>query len=165
MRGLHDAAHEESLRVQLFRVKNRDRSWLRNRRVCDSIVERFGVTWPSSTVPGDSAWIRIDGRLARRDSAPQHHWRFERDRESRRGPRASNASEKGEPPIDCVTLWIGSRLGRVERACLRSFLRHGHAVRLYSYGPVEGVPEGVRLADAASILPREAIIRHEAGSY
>ena len=168
MRGLHDAPHDDSLRVQLFRIKDRGRSWARNRRVCDAIVERFGVTWPSSGVPGDSAWVRINGRLARRDSAPQHHWQFETGRgarETRLPPRPSAGFKKREPPIDCLTLWIGSRLGRVERACLRSFLRHGHAVTLYSYDPVEGVPDGVRLADAASVLPRESIIRHEGGSY
>lgn len=66
------------------------------------------------------------------------------------------------PP--CVTLWIGPRLGLLERACLRSVLRHGHRLTLYCYDPPEGVPDGVRLADAAAILPRSRVIRHRGGS-
>lgn len=55
--------------------------------------------------------------------------------------------------VDCVTLWIGSSLGRVERACLRSVLAQGHSVRLYCYDKPEGVPEGVETGDAADVLP------------
>ncbi len=60
--------------------------------------------------------------------------------------------------VRCNTLWIGPALGRVERACLRSLLKQGHPVTLYSYDPVAGVPDGVEVADAAEILPRERII-------
>jgi hypothetical protein len=58
-------------------------------------------------------------------------------------------------------LWIGPSLGAVERACMRSVLRHGHPLRLYCYEPPEGVPEGVELADAAEIVPAKRIIRHK----
>lgn len=61
-------------------------------------------------------------------------------------------------------LWIGSALGPVERACIRSVLRVGHEITLYSYGRLDGVPDGVDVEDAASILPEEAIIRHKEGS-
>lgn len=64
----------------------------------------------------------------------------------------------------CVTLWIGPRLGPVERACMRSVLRHGHALALYCYAVPEGVPEGVELRDAAAILPEHRIVRHRSGS-
>jgi Alpha 1,4-glycosyltransferase conserved region len=64
----------------------------------------------------------------------------------------------------CNSLWIGARLGRLERACLRSVLARGHALRLWCYDPPEGVPEGVALADAATILPRERIVAHASGS-
>lgn len=63
-----------------------------------------------------------------------------------------------------IGLWIGDRLGRIERACLRSALRQGHAVALYCYGPVDGVPEEVELRDAAEIVPATRIIRHRSGS-
>jgi hypothetical protein len=55
-------------------------------------------------------------------------------------------------------------MGPLERACLRSVLRHGHPVSLYCYGTVDGVPEGVELRDAAAILPEDRIVRHRSGS-
>lgn len=65
----------------------------------------------------------------------------------------------------CVTLWIGSRLGPVERACLRSVLRQGHELALYCYERVDGVPEGVEVRDAAEVLPKSAVFRHRSGSF
>ena len=58
------------------------------------------------------------------------------------------------------TLWIGPELSWLEQLCLQSFLDHGHAVVLYSYDQVKGVPEGVKIADADDILPGKKIIRH-----
>jgi len=66
--------------------------------------------------------------------------------------------------LRCVTLWIGERLGMVERACLRSVTRQGHSVTLYCYAGPANIPEGVEVADAASILPESAIVRHKSGS-
>jgi hypothetical protein len=43
-------------------------------------------------------------------------------------------------------------------------LRHGHALTLYCYRPPEGVPSGVTLRDAATIIPEAEIIRHHSGS-
>jgi hypothetical protein len=65
---------------------------------------------------------------------------------------------------DCVTLWIGERLGAVENACLKSILRQGHRVSLYCYETPANVPAGVRLRDASEILPESAAFRHDAGS-
>jgi hypothetical protein len=64
----------------------------------------------------------------------------------------------------CVTLWIGPRLGRVERACMRSVLRQGHELALYCYAVPEGVPKGVELRDAAAVLSEDRIVRHRSGS-
>jgi hypothetical protein len=64
----------------------------------------------------------------------------------------------------CNTLWIGGALGKVERACLQSFVRHGHKVRLYAYGPVQGLPQGVELRDAELILPSSEIRCYADGS-
>ncbi len=64
----------------------------------------------------------------------------------------------------CVTLWIGPRLGTVERACFNSVLRQGHRLTLYCYDLPDGVPAGVEIADAAAIIPRESIICHRSGS-
>ena len=64
----------------------------------------------------------------------------------------------------CVSLWIGESLGAVERACLRSVLKQGHRLSLYSYGFVAGVPEGVVVEDAGEIIPEAEVFRHDAGS-
>lgn len=58
---------------------------------------------------------------------------------------------------DCVTLWIGDALGPVERACLRSVVRQGHNVGLYSYNEPAGVPNEVELRDASAILPHDVL--------
>lgn len=60
-------------------------------------------------------------------------------------------------------LWIGPQLGAVERACIRSVIRQGHPVTLYCYDRPEGIPEGVSVEDAASVLPRDSIIKHSSG--
>jgi hypothetical protein len=61
-------------------------------------------------------------------------------------------------------LWIGPRLGAVERACMRSVLRQGHRITLWTYGRVDGVPEWVETADAADVLPEAQIVCHKDGS-
>jgi hypothetical protein len=66
--------------------------------------------------------------------------------------------------LQCATLWIGDRLGPLERACLRSVLRQGHGLTLYCYDEPIGIPEGVELKDAADILPESSILRHRRGS-
>jgi hypothetical protein len=53
----------------------------------------------------------------------------------------------------------------MERLCITSFLRNGHRFRLYVYGPLEGVPEGTELCDAAEILPESAIFQYTNGSF
>ena len=63
----------------------------------------------------------------------------------------------------CNTLWIGENLGAVERACLRSAMRQGHHMRLYCYDDVKGIPDGVEIADAATVLPPDKIRRYEGG--
>ena len=61
-----------------------------------------------------------------------------------------------------ATLWLGERLGPLERACLRSFVRAGHPVTLYVYDEVAGVPEGVTVAGAEDVLPRGVRERNSA---
>ncbi len=60
-------------------------------------------------------------------------------------------------------LWIGEALSPLERACVQSFLNHGHDFHLYCYGPLANVPAGCRLEDAAGILPQDSILRYERG--
>ena len=67
-------------------------------------------------------------------------------------------------PAQCVSLWIGDKLGPVERACIRSVLRQGHPFLLYCYEVPAGVPAEVDLADAASVIPETCVFRHRKGS-
>lgn len=64
----------------------------------------------------------------------------------------------------CNSLWIGETLGAVERACARSAMRHGHRMRLYCYDRVDGIPDGVEVAGADTIVPRDKIRRYKTGS-
>ncbi len=54
-------------------------------------------------------------------------------------------------------LWIGDRLGAMQQCSIRSFLAAGHAYDLYTYGAVSGVPDGVRVRDAAALIPADKI--------
>lgn len=63
-----------------------------------------------------------------------------------------------------LSFWLGPKLGPIERACLRSMVRHGHPVALYCYDPPTAVPESIELRDAADIFPRGEVIRHKSGS-
>lgn len=61
------------------------------------------------------------------------------------------------------SLWIGERLGALERLSIQSFLDHGHPVRLYLYGPCADVPAGAEVCDGREILPESAIFRYRSG--
>jgi hypothetical protein len=54
------------------------------------------------------------------------------------------------------SFWHGNELSPVEWACLSSFVKCGHKVRLFCYDPVE-TPDGVSLAAASDILPKDDI--------
>jgi Alpha 1,4-glycosyltransferase conserved region len=49
-------------------------------------------------------------------------------------------------------LWIGERLGTIERLCIQSFLDHGHPFRLFTYGDLAGVPEGTTIENGHGVL-------------
>jgi len=51
------------------------------------------------------------------------------------------------------SLWIGE-LGTMEKLCIKSFLANGHPFHLYTYGELEGVPEGTTVMNASEILPK-----------
>lgn len=60
----------------------------------------------------------------------------------------------------CTAFWYGASLGPVERACIRSLIRHGSSLALYTYREVAGVPQGVEIRDAATILPEGCLFLH-----
>jgi hypothetical protein len=61
-------------------------------------------------------------------------------------------------------LWIGPRLSLLEQLTIKSFLHHGHEFRLWTYDPVENVPEGAMICDASEILPRSEMFSYEPGT-
>lgn len=64
------------------------------------------------------------------------------------------------------SIWIGSNLGPVHVACLKSFINHGHKVVLHSYKCPQDKPEKVEFADANLLIPEDQIVRHrETGSF
>lgn len=71
----------------------------------------------------------------------------------------TNPAENKLPVL--ATLWIGSSLSFLEVMCLKSMLRQGHHVVLYSYQDVANVPEGVECRDANEIFAPGVIFVHE----
>ena len=61
------------------------------------------------------------------------------------------------------SFWFGSRLPALQVLSLRSFLAHDHEYHLYTFDPVENVPDGVRLMDASAILPRDSVFTYQKG--
>lgn len=59
-----------------------------------------------------------------------------------------------------ASLWIGGRLSWLEQLCLKSFADNGHHITLYSYSPIENLPDGVHAGNAEEIYPSEPMLRH-----
>lgn len=60
-----------------------------------------------------------------------------------------------------AALWMEGALSYLEQLCLKSFVDAGHKVVLYHYGPLQNVPEGIELGDAAEFLPQANFLTHE----
>ena len=58
------------------------------------------------------------------------------------------------------SLWIGPRLGMIERLTIESYLQNGHRFVLFTYEDVESIPRGAEQADATQILPASRIFRY-----
>ncbi|WP_347138078.1 hypothetical protein [Paracoccus sp. SSK6] len=56
-------------------------------------------------------------------------------------------------PLPVASFWAGEDLSFVEQMVIRSYLDQGADFTLYLGHPVGGIPEGVRIEDAATILP------------
>ena len=65
------------------------------------------------------------------------------------------AAGPGRPLVQ--TLWIGPRLRWIERTALRSWLLNGWRVQLFVYDPPDGIPDGVEVMDASTVLPRSSV--------
>jgi hypothetical protein len=62
-------------------------------------------------------------------------------------------------PCELQALWIGPRLGWIERLCFQSMLAHGHKLVLWTYAAVERVTEGIEVRSAEDILSSRYIVR------
>ncbi len=58
-------------------------------------------------------------------------------------------------------LWIGGALTYMEQLCAVSFRDAGHHVKLYTYGDVANIPDGIEVCDANEIMPMEGVIAHK----
>jgi len=65
-------------------------------------------------------------------------------------------------PADINMFWHGPVLGPIHAACVRSFLRHGHAVTMHCYERPADLPDGVAVFDARKIMPLEDLRPHSA---
>ncbi|WP_397541306.1 hypothetical protein [Roseovarius salis] len=62
--------------------------------------------------------------------------------------------------IEIAMLWVGGPLSYMEQLCAVSFRDAGHRVRLYHYGSVQNIPDGIVLSDGNEILPRDEFLTH-----
>ena len=52
------------------------------------------------------------------------------------------------------SLWIGPKLSNMEKLSMQSFIDNGHEYHLYTYGEVDGIPDGVIIKDGNEILDK-----------
>lgn len=58
-------------------------------------------------------------------------------------------------------LWIGGNLTYMEQLCAVSFRDAGHHVKMYTYGEVGNIPDGIEVCDANEIMPLGNVIAHK----
>jgi hypothetical protein len=62
--------------------------------------------------------------------------------------------------------WHGAALTKMEQLCINSFLAHGFRYFLYVYqDPPKGVPPGVEIRDAGTIVDEKALFVYENGTF
>lgn len=63
------------------------------------------------------------------------------------------------------SLWIGPELSLMEQLSITSFLKNGHIYHLYTYNPIENIPEGTVIKNGEEILPKKDLFLDDCGSY
>ncbi|PTX55646.1 hypothetical protein C8N43_0285 [Litoreibacter ponti] len=58
-------------------------------------------------------------------------------------------------------LWIGGNLSYMEQLCAVSFRDAGHHVKMYTYGDVGNIPDGIEVCDANEIMSIDTVIAHK----
>lgn len=61
-------------------------------------------------------------------------------------------------------LWVRGALSKLEQLSIVSHLHHGHPVRLFSYEPIQNLPEGTLWEDARAILPESEVFTNRSAS-
>jgi hypothetical protein len=56
------------------------------------------------------------------------------------------------------SLWIG-QMTNMEIMCIKSFLKHQHEFHLYTYEPIENIPDGTIVLDANEIMPSSEVFQ------
>ena len=56
------------------------------------------------------------------------------------------------------SLWIG-QMTNMEIICIKSFLKHQHEFHLYTYEPIENIPDGTIVLDANEIMPSSEVFQ------
>lgn len=59
------------------------------------------------------------------------------------------------------TLWIGGELTWLEQVSLKSYVDKKQDITLFHYGPIQGVPDGVKLRDGREIIDTDDFIKYE----
>jgi hypothetical protein len=59
------------------------------------------------------------------------------------------------------SLWIGDSLSVMEQLSIASFIQNDHPFHLYTYGPIDNVPQGAKIMDANAIIPKEQMEQHQ----
>jgi hypothetical protein len=70
---------------------------------------------------------------------------------------SNNTKNKNKKKIIVQSLWVGSRLSRMENYSIKSFLVLGYEYHLYTYEKVKNVPKGVKLKNGNDIMPKNEI--------
>lgn len=167
-----DSEHLEANDVELVAASGLfDRAWYltQNPDVARAGVDpllhylRQGGSEGREPSPGFwSAWYReIFDEVKRTGTNPLvHYLRSVRNRAAQqRGgnptPATREAGGQGGEAREGETFnmfWHGDTLSAMEAACMRSFVSHGHKVRVFTYRDIR-LPEGTVREDAAQILP------------
>jgi glycosyltransferase involved in cell wall biosynthesis len=107
IRDLVESNHLDELRVRFHREKFKERSWTRNRRISDGLINTFGPILRTHIAPGLCDWVEVNGMSHSGTGAPQQKWRMETvaeylaPRESERRPLRTCQSG-GAPLVSVV---------------------------------------------------------------
>ena len=80
-------------------------------------------------------------------------------------PSASERPCEDAPPIQAHMFWAYGAFSMLERLAAASFVANGYRLKLWSYGDIGNVPQGVELCDARGVLPESRVFTYHDGSY